>query len=158
MPSAELRDLVPEAFADALEQSAFVTPEPQEGGERPSDAVLASMNVRFGGQWHTLELAAPRAFGRLLAANILAVDEAAPEAEQAADDALRELMNTTCGTLARRGREAASDDADGPAQLALPSVAPLPDPAAWDAMAADPATIAFDAEGHPVLIRLRRAA
>jgi two-component system, chemotaxis family, chemotaxis protein CheY len=88
-----------EALVEALETMAFVSPQmPQDRAlPRPSPD-LRLVRVVFNGQGvlGELSLAAPSAFGKMVA------DNCAADALHESDDALKELANITCGLLLRK--------------------------------------------------------
>jgi two-component system chemotaxis response regulator CheY len=89
-----------EAFAEALETMAFITPElPDESGLPVSSTAMQLVRIGFHGQGirGSLALAAPHEFGSTVAANC-----GAPAGQDEANDALKELANITCGLLLRR--------------------------------------------------------
>jgi two-component system chemotaxis response regulator CheY len=89
-----------EAFAEALETMAFVSPElPEKRGMPEFSASARLVRVGFHGQGikGSLALAAPPEFGSMMAANCGGFG-----GEIEADDALKELANITCGLLLRR--------------------------------------------------------
>jgi two-component system, chemotaxis family, chemotaxis protein CheY len=89
-----------EAFAEALETMAFISPELPEKNGLPAFAAAARLvRVCFHGQGirGSLALAVPPEFGSVVAVNC---GTTGTEAE--ADDALKELANVTCGLLLRR--------------------------------------------------------
>lgn len=85
-----------------LEEVAFVFAFANaEDPEWRGDLVAASLDFSVvGGPTGTLRLAAPRSFGRLLASNLLAIDEDDPALEQAGLDATGELLNILMGVYA----------------------------------------------------------
>ncbi len=88
-----------EAFSQVLGKLAFMFAEPVErgeSGERPEEALQAE--VTFSGPLHgRLSVAVPREWCSELAANILGVDEGDDAALENLTDALKELVNVTCG-------------------------------------------------------------
>jgi hypothetical protein len=94
-----------------------------------------------------LDLAAPAAFGAMLASNALACEATDPEAARHAEDALSELMNVTCGTLLNAiGGEGH--------EMGIPQVEPL-DAAEWEAFTATGQATVLDADGHLLASRVR---
>jgi hypothetical protein len=157
-------ELLLESLAEALQTMAFVSPEPLPPDAPPPDAAecltvswsspsagTAAPAPRSGGG--CVQLAAPRLFGELLAANILALEPGAPEIAARAVDALQELCNITAGGLLAR---CAESPADAP-EMGLPSASTLPNPAAWRNFTLLPNTTAVLAEGYPVAIRFQES-
>ena len=85
---------------------------------------------------------------------MLGVDPSHADAVNAADDALRELMNITAG-LVMRGL---GDGDPGSLALDMPSVDHRVDAGVWSDFFADAGATVLDAEGIAVAIRVRRAA
>lgn len=146
------RNLAAEAFARAAETMAFVTAVPlDEPGDAPPDALRVS--VRFGGPVAgKLELAAPEAFGAMLAANLLGPD--GPPVADAAVDTLKELANVTCGVLlpelARRGPIGV-----GRFEMGVPCAGALGGGSAWSDFTAGGTVL--DADGFKVAVRVSGA-
>lgn len=148
-PSTEL---LLEALAEALQTTAFISPEIAPP-DTPAPADVVQLAVRWSGNpAGELQLAAPRPLGALLAANILALEPDAPEALQRAVDALQELCNITTGSLLSR-----LCNADDAPQMSLPSATLSCDPAAWASFTARPGTVVLLGEGHPVAVRVQEA-
>jgi two-component system, chemotaxis family, chemotaxis protein CheY len=110
-----------EALAEALETMAFISPElPKEKGLPAPSPEFRVITVGFRGHGiqGSLVLAAPAAFGTLIAENCC--DDTS---EIDADDALKELTNITCGSLLRRriggavGFELALPVVNGPEEM-----------------------------------------
>ena len=146
----EPKAIIDDVFPRMLEELTFLFADPEEGGGpqgMPHDAVRVV--IGFSGEKRgTLEMAIGRSLGIEMAANLLGLDPDAEEALTLGDDALRELMNVTCGhvltTLA----------GDKPVfNLSIPEVSPM-DGAAWDAFARDSNTAQFSVDGRPVQLRL----
>lgn len=141
-------------FPDVLERMAFMFADPADPAEvlgAGNEAVGATM--RFTGIWNgTLMLAAPRSLCEELAANVLGLDPGNEGAAQKAPDALKELLNVTCGNVLTRlaGDEPVFD-------LTVPTVRDI-DSAEWDALAGAEGSVAFLADGSPVLIRMEMEA
>ena len=154
---SSLRGMAAEAFARAAETMAFVAAVPlDEPGDAPPGALRVA--VRFGGPVAgTLELAAPEAFGALLAANLLGPD--GPPVPDAAVDALKELANVTCGVLlpelARRGAAGGAGGLAGRFEMGVPSAGPLAGGSAWSELASGGTVL--DADGFKVAVRVAGA-
>ncbi len=88
-----------EAFTQVLGKLAFMFAEPVErgkSGDTPQEALQAV--VAFSGPLHgRLSVAVPREWCSELAANILGVDEEDDAAVENLKDALKELVNVSCG-------------------------------------------------------------
>jgi hypothetical protein len=144
-------ELLLEALADALQTMAFICPEPL------TEDVLAPATADFltlrwsGPAAGELQLATSRAFGELLAANILALEPGTPEVAQRALDALQELCNVTTGGLLAR----LCDSPDDAPEIALPTARVLSDSEAWRHFVSQPQTTVLLAEGHPLAVRIQ---
>jgi hypothetical protein len=140
-----------QSLVDSAETMAFVSLVPAElPCGVPSEALLVS--IAFTGPFAgRVELLAPEAFGALLAANMLGCEPSDPDAAGRAVDALKELMNVTCGDLLRKIGQA------GGFEMGLPRVEKLVDAAGWGPYLKSNAGSAFDAEGHLVAIRFHGA-
>lgn len=141
-----------EAVTQALETMAFVSAWPAEPGtphDCPEDPLIASIEFDGVGAG-ALELAAPRAFARQLAANLLGIADPSAASESEASDALKELMNVACGTLlrARRAHEEVRFD------MSIPSVHDLGSEVAWNSFLGQPGTSLLDADGTCIAVRL----
>jgi hypothetical protein len=148
-------ELILEALAEALQTMAFICPEPLTE-DLPAPADSQCLSVRWSGEGSPggeLQLAAPRGFGELLAANILALEPGSPEAVQGALDALRELCNITTGALLLRMSETPDD---APA-MGLPASTTLTDPAAWRRFVSQERTAVLVAEGFPLAVRVEES-
>jgi hypothetical protein len=88
-----------DALRQTLEEAAFVFVEAVEPGGAPwGEGALVEARIEFGGpETGVISIAVSRTHAIALAANLLGVDEAAPEAERAACDAVGELANILCG-------------------------------------------------------------
>lgn len=140
--------LLVETLMEALETMAFVPLMPAEG-ETPTPAEARRVHIDFARpEPGSLELIAPAGLGRLLAANILGTGPDDPEAASRGDDALRELLNITCGTLLRR----CADSGQTP-QMGLPVAQPC-NAEQWQAFLHEPDVHVLDAEGHVFAARL----
>lgn len=101
MSAREHRDIAIQAFASVMERLAFVFAEPCAGTPPPppvSPALLVS--IGFGGVLAgTIDLAVSRALCVEIAANMLGVDSSDERARERAEDAIREVLNVTCGQI-----------------------------------------------------------
>ena len=146
------KDVLNDVFCSVLEKLAFMFGDPvekedlPEAGEKYLEARIDFAGVMSG----DLTLAAPADICVEISANILGVDEDDVPAMGQSDDALRELLNITCGNLvtAMAGEEAVFD-------LSPPVVRPI-DPDGWRMILDDEDTLAFDVDSNPVLLRLHK--
>jgi hypothetical protein len=141
------RPALEQALFEALETMAFITPlPPEDASPPPGPAVLSRIEYR-GAANGALELACPRAFGAMLVANLLGCPADGPDAKERAADALRELINVTCGTILR-GSDAI---ALGVVEMGVPTQTAF-DLTDWDTFIAARALL-VDADGHKLALR-----
>jgi hypothetical protein len=127
---------------------AFITPLPPEDATAPTGpAVLTRIEFRGAQGGGALELVSPDAFGATLAANLLGVEPTDPDARQKNEDALRELLNVTCGTLLRN----CGATTEGFVEMTVPTQQVF-DLKKWDQFIKDDA-IVIDADGQKIAIR-----
>ena len=114
----DIRETLQDVMADVLEQFAFMFINPVEPADLtiPNGHILRA-EIRFSGPFSGwLSLCGTQSFCLLLAANVLGMDaeELTPEH---ATDALKELVNVTCGELlvALSGKQTVFD-------LSVPSI------------------------------------
>ncbi len=87
---------------DVLGELAFMITDASES-ETLSCEVWVTGEVRYRGpQSGALHCWCSRPFGAQLAANLLGIEAGSPDAQLAAEDALRELLNVLCGQLVTR--------------------------------------------------------
>jgi hypothetical protein len=140
--------MIAQAFADVLEQLAFIAPLPPDGpAPVPENPLRLGIGLSGIG---TLELVAGEAFGLLLASSLLGTQPSDPEAAARSTDALKELMNVAGGavvsTIADLDRE--------PVEMGIPTVGPF-NAAEWEAFTTAPDAGVLDADGHTIAFRLR---
>lgn len=136
-------------FTEVLEQLAFMFVEPADIGEAPAPPDPVSANMSFRGPCAgTVTMAVPREMAPVLAANVLGLDPEDEMGAQAARDALKELLNVTCGNLltAIVGDEPIFD-------LTVPEVDDTT-AEAWAELAERPGTVYCLVEDFPVLLNL----
>lgn len=146
-----LREATEQAFCMVLERLAFTFAEPLDNTEaEPPQTPARCVSMTFDGELcGQLRLALPAALVHEMADNILGLDTDEEDAQSQADDALREILNITCGhmltTLA----------GDQPAfALSMPVINVLTDEQ-WHEMLALPDTVALMVEGQAALLHLR---
>lgn len=142
--------MVTEVFCDVVESLAFMFGEAADEDELPASAagyILATMSFS-GPMTGRIELAVPREMRVEIAANVLGVDPDDEQAVSGADDALKELLNVTCGQVLTRlaGEEPVFD-------LSVPVVSDLGD-VAWTAMTQAPDVAKVVVDESPALLRL----
>ncbi len=146
----EPKHVLKEVFGHVLEDYAFLFSETleQAASQRvPGPYLQASM--RFQGPFHgALALLAPESFSREVAANVLGLDMEDEQVARSAPDAVKELLNITCGNLltALAGDEPVFD-------LTIPEVRPLPENA-WKSASAAAEPVGFLVEDTPVFLQL----
>jgi hypothetical protein len=150
-------EILLESLAEALQTMAFVSPEPLPPDTAPPDAADC-ISIKWSEQrtdaeprGGSVQLAAPRLFGELLAANILALEPGTPEIAARAVDALQELCNITTGGLLARCAESPADTPE----MGLPTASTIPNADAWRNFTQLPNTTAILAEGYPIAIRFQ---
>lgn len=147
------RALLSRVFGEVLEQMAFMFADAVDADEPPpppDSPLLAHMTFR-GAMAGKLSLAVTAEMCPEIAANLLGT-----EPEEAADpkisrDALKELLNVTCGHVltALAGDQPVFD-------LTVPQVEELTEDA-WTALASAPETAALLVDDHPVLLSIELA-
>jgi hypothetical protein len=142
-------DKLLEAIAEALQTMAFVTieplTEPVPAGERL--CIIQTFSGPVRGQF---QLDAPRALGALIAANLLASEPDAPEAQAKAEDALREVTNVTAGLMLR--------SLCGPEQMPQMTVPIVTTALGRDGPGTTGCHVSLSAESQPVTVTLRMCA
>jgi CheY-specific phosphatase CheX len=147
----ELETALAETIAEVLEQQAFMFAEPQDCAELETEAEsFMSASICFTGSVNgMLEGMLTTSLGVDLAANVLGIEPDDEQAEQLAQDALKEMLNVICGQLLTRVYGAAPIF-----QLSIP-VSQLLDVIAWEElqMQENCVGLLIDDE-HPALFRL----
>jgi CheY-specific phosphatase CheX len=137
-------------FVRVLEDYAFLFGDLlQEGAPPPAPGPYLRVAMAFKGPFvGTLTMATPRDFGIQVAANVLGLEVDDPQTENAALDAVKELLNVTCGNLltSLAGEEPVFD-------LTIPEVNAIVD-AEWAAAPEAPNTVAFLVEEWPVFLNI----
>ena len=146
----EQKDVLVHVFAEILEQLAFMFAEPPEGEvSPPTSAALARASMGFKGPFEgKMEIVVPRDMCEELAANVLGLEPDDEMVQRAPFDALKELLNVTCGNVLTTiaGDEPVFD-------LTIPEVEEL-DPSTWPDMLARPGTVCYLVEDYAVLLHL----
>jgi hypothetical protein len=139
----------------AMETMAFTTPTLADPSLYPSsDSFQVSMPFT-GPICGTVEMVASEKVGIGIAANILATTPEDPAAKRYAGDALKELLNVTCGLLLPKLVPNQSDAAHF--RMTLPELAVFDGPTQWPAFAAASDTCVLDVEGSLIALRVKRA-
>ena len=147
---SEHQETLNDVFCDVCERLAFMFGELALDDEFPdvdSECAMASMNFT-GPLKGRLTLAVPTEICPEIAANVLGLDPDDELVAQSADDALRELLNVTCGNLltALAGEEPVFD-------LSVPKVSQISTDT-WNTLRSAPGTAAFLVDDSPVLLNL----
>lgn len=146
---AEDKNAITGVFCEVVETLAFMFADPADKEDIETDSPeCIKVRMSFSGaKCGRLELAAHTELCAQLTANVLGLDLDDALVRTQADDALKELLNVTCGNLltALAGQDPVFD-------LSLPEIAPL-DEAGWRAFLEDDDTLAFDVDDNPVLLR-----
>ncbi len=110
-------------LSEVLANLAFMFDDEEPTGPQPDQSWLEATISYNGPKSGTLTLNCPAEFSPFLASNLLGVSPEDEDAEQSAEDALRELMNVLCGqyVTARHGVDDVFD-------LTIPQVRQLSEP------------------------------
>ncbi len=139
-----------EVFVRVLEDYAFLFSDDFDRDAPPSTpGPYLHAGMCFDGPFQgRLVLAAPEPFAREVAANVLGLDLDDAQVDTSALDALKELLNITCGNLltALAGETPVFD-------LTIPEITPVAEDVWKDAMAS-PDWVGFLTGDWPVLLRL----
>ena len=145
------KELLDKVFCEVIENLAFMFAETMGNEEAAGlDGEGVRAHMAFSGPFQgAIELATPRALCSELAANVLGVDAEDELTGIQAEDAIKELLNVTCGHVLTvlAGEEPVFD-------LTVPTVTPM-SASEWAALAADPNAATLLVEDKPVLLRLR---
>ncbi len=148
MQTATRTEVLDDVFSSVLESLAFMFAERADKGDLPpADGTSLAVRMRFAGPFSgTLALTVPEATCTELAANVMGMEPEDKAAEEHAADALREVLNVTCGQLltALAGEEPVFD-------LSVPNADRQP-AAHWDATLQQPETLAFLVDESPMLL------
>lgn len=139
-----------EAFVRVLETMAFISPEPREAPvTAPPDLLLG--RIEFSGPLRgAVEVVASEAFGALLAANVLGTSPAEPDAADRGRDAIKELVNVTCGALLA----SLASSPTNPFEVNIPRLSDFRAGEQWTPFVTSRDSACFDADGHTVAIRV----
>lgn len=150
MMKSEDRKILREVCFTVFEQLAFMFGDEIEDDELETDADIflrASMEFK-GAKQGSVELIVPQTISRLLACNILGLEEDQEIDQDTAVDALKELLNTITGRLMTSmfGEEDVVN-------LTIPQTEEL-DLATWESLVESNAYIAVTIEDTPILITM----
>ena len=140
-------DILVKALSEALEKMAFLTLLPKDDEAIvPLETILTE--IRFSGPKNgTLLIMAGQDFGTILAENIGAVCEADDEI---CSDALKELVNVTCGLLLPLLNGSPEDVFD----VTVPKTVRGTDAPLWQEFTGENNTYVLNVEGHLIAARL----
>lgn len=145
---SDLKAVLRDVFPRMLEELTFLfADEPDASLSIPGDPVL--VNIGFSGPFNgTLDMSIARSLGVEMASNLLGLEPDDTNAEHAGDDALRELMNVTCGHVLTgiAGSEPVFN-------LSIPTVRPI-SAQEWEALGNAAEVVIFHVDGRPVQLRV----
>lgn len=147
MGSMDTINIVTEAITQALEKMAFLDSEAfDEESEAPS--VVITADIDFSGPVNgTIRMAAGVDFAQTLAENISGMFELT---EDQCEDAIKELVNVTCGLVLPMIASSEADVFD----LTVPHLAKSEDRLEWDDFVSQEDVTVLNVEGHAVATRL----
>ncbi len=140
-----------DVFCEVIEQIAFMFADPAE----PRDLAVQGRSfmqasMSFTGQMQgEVAIAVPTDACSEIAANVLGMEADDPFVTERSADALKELLNVTCGHILTglAGEKPVFD-------LSIPQVSDL-DEAQLSQWLSSPTTLTFAVDDHPVLLRLQ---
>jgi chemotaxis protein CheY-P-specific phosphatase CheC len=136
-------------FCEVMEKQVFMFPEWRSHLDIPcGEEGFLGATIRFGGPLRgSLLLAMPPEVTRSVAANFLGLDDGDGFADEMASDALKEMLNITCGHVVAElcGRAQV-------VELSVPEVSAL-ECGRVALLAGLGESLVFDVEGAPVLLR-----
>ncbi|MCK5173962.1 MAG: chemotaxis protein CheX [Planctomycetes bacterium] len=140
-------NIVTEAISQALEKMAFLDAEPfDEESEAPS--VIITADIDFSGPVSgTIRMVAGIDFAQTLAENISGMFELT---EEQCADAVKELVNVTCGLVLPMIAASEADVFD----LTVPHLSKSEDRMDWDDFVSQDEVTVLNVEGHAVATRL----
>jgi chemotaxis protein CheY-P-specific phosphatase CheC len=140
-------DIIGSAVSEALETMAFLTVEPVEGKpECPPITVTTEMQF-VGPIKGTIRLLTGIEFARTFAENVSGLDEFT---EEQCIDALKELLNITCGLVLPMIAKDPSDVYD----LSVPNLTQTKERLLWDEFTSKDDVTVLDVEGTSIAVRL----
>ena len=145
--SENVQETIIDSFTDVIEKMAFMFVEEAEEDETDADGALKAEMQFSGAHSGFLVIAISHETADELASNVLGVDPDDENIEELRNDALRELLNVTCGNLltAHYGEEPVFD-------LSVPHVEAI-NAAAWNKLVNAPGTIALLVDDNPAAIQ-----
>ena len=147
MGTMDTINIVTEAISQALEKMAFLDAEPF-GEESEAPSVIITADIDFKGPISgTIRMAAGVDFAQTLAENISGMFELS---EEQCADAVKELVNVTCGLVLPMIASSEADVFD----LTVPHLAKSEDRLEWDDFVSQDEVTVLNVEGHAVATRL----
>ncbi len=145
----EHKEIIARVFPDVLEKMAFMFAEPiEEDADLASEGEFVKAQMSFAGPFDgVVELIVPASLCPVMAENILGDFD--PETPEKAYDALKEILNVTCGNVLTEiaGEKPVFD-------LTVPQVSPISEQN-WDLEKQRDDLVAFTVDDQPVLIGLK---
>lgn len=139
-----------ETLSQSLETMAFVMADPLSApADAPGEPLVVSLSFT-GPHSGTIDIVAGREFAMMLAANVLGTDPSDHDAQEKADDCMKELVNVVGGALMPRIATSNTDVF----KLSLPTTRPLDVETEWPRLCADQATQLANADGHVIAARI----
>lgn len=145
---SEDKEVLTKVCYDVFEHLAFMFCEEFDGGELRSDSdsfIKASMSFK-GDRSGTIEIIVPSGLARSLVFNILGIEQSDNIEPGSAEDAIKELLNTICGSMLTSlfGDKVVFN-------LSVPEASEI-NSEEWESLVENKDYIAIDVEENPVLI------
>ena len=148
--TADERDILIETMCEVLEKLAYMFGEPAEDDpvKTPAEGYLGSIKF-VGHRDGELCVAVPYEMCLELSANMLGTELGDPKAEEDAGDALKELLNVSCGNILT-----ALYGTHPTFELSVPE-ARKTGAEAWEKLAAHPESIRITIDDYPALVNFQ---
>ena len=149
METTNTISIVTEAISQALEKMAFLDAEPlDDGQELEAPSIMVTAEINFSGSVNgTIRTAAGIDFAMMLAENISGLTEIT---EEQCIDALKELVNVTCGLVLPMIASSEADVFD----LSVPHLTQTGQREHWDDFISEDDVTVLNVENQPVATRL----
>lgn len=145
----DINETLFDSFTEVMERMAFMFVDIAEEGDIPETAPGSKLaRMSFSGEKSGfLELIVTAGFSRLIAENVLGVDENDEVLDEGSSDALKEVLNVTCGHIltAVAGTDPIFD-------LSVPEVKVLSEEE-WKSYLDNPEALGFLVDDSPVMLR-----
>lgn len=141
----ETTNIITDALTEALETMAFMESLPMEEEQTVSENLILTQIGFAGPKSGTIQILAGHEFAEILAENIAALDEVT-EIERR--DALKELVNVTCGLITPVMASGTLDVLD----LTIPAISDACPQ--WDEFTSDEDACILNVEGHLIAAKL----